>query len=115
MKINKKIAVILRGKNESKWLIQCINSIQKQIYINFDIFYIDNSSSDNSILIASNMGAKTIPYVGDYLPGKMLNYGINFAKQNGDFSHFLFISSHCIVYEKDAFYKLISAINLKKK
>ena len=115
MKNIKDIAVIIRGKNESKWLVQCINSINKQINISFDIFYIDNNSDDFSAVIARRMGVFVAEYKEEYLPGRMLNYGIKFAHKRGEFKSFLFLSSHCIINEIDAFHKLFCALDSKKK
>lgn len=115
MKNIKDIAVILRGRNESKWLIKCIDSIKKQIKVSYEIFYIDNNSDDNSLLIASIMGANVIQFKDEYFPGKMINFGINFAKSKGEFSSFLIMSSHCVVNEINAFSNLFNSLDKKNR
>ena len=61
MKNNKNlISIIIRGKNESKWLKILFQELDKQTYKKFEIIYCDNSSYDNSINVAKKFNIKKI-------------------------------------------------------
>lgn len=44
-----KVAIILVNYNGEKYNIECIESIKKSSYKNYQIYFIDNKSSDNSV------------------------------------------------------------------
>ena len=45
----KDIAVVICNYNKKEYVIKCIESLQKQIVRNFDIYVVDNASSDGSV------------------------------------------------------------------
>ena len=50
VKKNKKlISIIIRGKNEAKWLKILLRELKKQTIQNFEIIFCDNNSEDNSL------------------------------------------------------------------
>ena len=51
----KKISVIVNCHNGEKYLPNCLESILKQKYKNFEIILFDNFSKDNSKIIAKNL------------------------------------------------------------
>ena len=59
---NKKklVSIIIRTKNEEKWLEDCILSIYQQSYKNFEIVIVDNNSSDRTIDICKRHNLKVI-------------------------------------------------------
>ncbi len=98
MKNNKNlISIIIRGKNESKWLKILFQELDKQTYKKFEIIYCDNSSYDNSINVAKKFNIKKIFKIKHYTPGLSLNAGIKRA--NGKF--IVILSSHCIPCNKN--------------
>lgn len=51
-KKNYKISIIIPNYNYSKWIHKCLSSIEKQTYKNYEVIFIDDLSTDNSIEIA---------------------------------------------------------------
>ena len=46
---NPKISIILRTKNEERWISQCIKTIQSQTYKNYEYIVIDGKSNDQTL------------------------------------------------------------------
>lgn len=49
-----KIGIIIPNYNYSKWLDKCLTSLVNQTYKNFEIIFIDDMSTDNSVEIAES-------------------------------------------------------------
>ena len=49
---NHKIGIIIPNYNYGEWLENCLKSIMIQSYTNFEVIFIDDMSTDNSIEIA---------------------------------------------------------------
>ena len=56
--INKKVSVIVVNYNNAKYLNRCLNSLHYQTNKNFEIIFVDDSSTDNSIHIAKKFFSK---------------------------------------------------------
>lgn len=69
-----KISIVIPTCNRVKQLTQCIESIQKQSYQNFEIVLIDDCSTDDTNKQYSNHKDKRIKY---YLNKKNLGMGLN--------------------------------------
>jgi cellulose synthase/poly-beta-1,6-N-acetylglucosamine synthase-like glycosyltransferase len=54
-KQNYKFSIIIPNYNNSKWLDKCINSILIQTYKNYEVIFIDDMSTDNSLKIAQEL------------------------------------------------------------
>ena len=85
-------SIIIRGKNEARWLKILLPILKKQSLKNFEIIFCDNNSSDNTMEILKRFKIKKILTFKKYLPGKILNSGIKFCE--GEF--ICILSSHCI-------------------
>ena len=48
----KKISIIIRTKNEERWINHCLKSIFRQDYPSFEVILVDNRSTDNTLAIA---------------------------------------------------------------
>lgn len=70
-----RIAVLFLGYNDQDNLFDAITSVQKQNYPNFDIFYLDNASTDNSVALVK----KNFPQV-KIIREKNLGYAGTYAK-----------------------------------
>ena len=92
-----KISIIIRGKNESKWLKILLRELFLQTYKDYEIIYCDNDSSDNSIEVCKKFNIKKILKIKKYTPGLSLNKGVKIAKGK----YLVFISSHCIPCSKN--------------
>lgn len=49
------ISVIVPNYNNAKYLEKCINSVLSQTYTNYEIIYVDDMSTDNSVSIAKKL------------------------------------------------------------
>ena len=77
VKKNKKlVSIIIRGKNEAKWLKILLRELKKQTIQNFEIIFCDNNSEDNSLDILKKNKVKKILRFKEYRPGKVLNEAI---------------------------------------
>ena len=46
---SKKVSIIIRTKNEERWIGRCLESIFKQNYKNFEVIIVDNESTDKTL------------------------------------------------------------------
>lgn len=87
-----KISIIIRAKNEEKWLKACLLAIKKQHYDNFEIILIDNQSTDKTVEIAKLFGVSKVVEIDKYNPSNALNEGVSVAEGN----ICVFLSAHCV-------------------
>ncbi len=91
-KSNLEASIIIRGKNEAKWLKILLPKLKKQSINNFEIIFCDNGSKDNTLELLRKNNIKKIYKFKYYLPGKILNYAVK--KASG--KYICILSSHCI-------------------
>ena len=116
MYTNKKlpsIDIIIRTKNEEKWIGSCLRSIKEQIYPpdKVKVIIVDNNSSDETISkVKKFKNIKVVKYNPEvFKPGEALNKGAN--KGNGDI--LVFLSAHCIPADNKWLYNLIKPFKQK--
>ncbi len=114
-----KFSVIIRNKNEERWIGHAIQSA-----LDFldgpQIVVIDNNSSDESIDIVRSFrhdpaleknekrySEVIISNIDDYTPGKSLNMGVN----NCIFDNILVLSAHCVLKSLPELSTICSLIN----
>lgn len=111
------LSVIIRNKNEERWIGHAIQSIIDLVDCP-EIIVIDNNSTDNSLSIVKNfmqdplLNKKNsrnytkvkIINIKDYTPGKSINLGVKNSKKD----YILIMSAHCVL-------KKINIDSLKKK
>ncbi len=90
--MQKKVSIIIRVKNEERWISTCLKNINEQNYKNFEIIIVDNNSEDKTIEKAKQFNIEKIVNIDNYLPGKALNLGIKNC--NGDYV--VCLSAHCL-------------------
>ena len=103
---NKKLSVIIRARNEERWIGHTIQSVLD--FISFpEIIVINNKSNDRTLEIAKNFKSDPelitnsayteikIVDIDEYSPGKAINYGANLASND----YVLLISGHCVLKE----------------
>ena len=81
----KKFSIIVPSHNGQKYISRCLNSIMQQTYSNYEIIFINDSSTDyTSDIIRSNFNFPNIKYyeVSFEDISKVRNYGL--SKVNGD-------------------------------
>jgi len=86
-----KVSIIIRTKNEEKWISSCLKSVFSQNYKNFEIILVDNESTDKTVNIAEQFGVKVVR-IKDFKPGKAINDGIRAS--SGEV--IVCLSGHCI-------------------
>ncbi len=111
VKIDKnKISVVIRTRNEERWIGHAIQSIIDQLD-KPEIIVVDNNSSDQTLdIVKYFMQAPEledemkhqytkikIKSVKNYSPGKALNIGVKHASNK----HILIISAHCVLNKID--------------
>ena len=105
-----KASIIIRTKNEERWITPCISAIKKQTYKNFEIIIVDNCSTDKTVEKAKKLGVKKIINIKNYLPGKSLNLGF----ENSKGEYVVCISAHCIPKNKKWLESLIYPLDQNK-
>ena len=109
----KKVSIIIRTKNEEKWIKPCLNSLVSQTYNNFEIILVDNESTDDTLQIVNDhilIKKTTIVYTNNYIPGKALNDGIK--KSVGEL--IVCISAHCIPSSNSWLRDLVAPLSYKE-
>ena len=56
----KLISIIIRSKNEEKWIRLVLQSILNQTIKDLEVILVDNNSIDNTVKIAKSFGVKKI-------------------------------------------------------
>ncbi len=94
------IAIIIRTKNESRWINFCLSAIEKQDFSNYKIVIVDNCSNDATLEICKSFDCKIETYSSidsEYKPGEALNIGIRSLEAKA----YVFLSAHCIPKTKN--------------
>ncbi len=104
-----KISIVIRTKNEERWILKCLEQINKQTFRDFEIILVDNNSTDKTVQKAIIAGVKKIFVIKNFLPGKALNLGIK--KSLGEY--IVCLSAHCIPTNKDWLKNLIKNFKLE--
>ena len=55
-----KVSIIIRSKNEEKWIGLCLSMIYQQNYDNFEVILVDNNSTDKTVQKAKQWPIKLI-------------------------------------------------------
>ncbi|MDP2106774.1 MAG: glycosyltransferase family 2 protein, partial [Desulfobulbaceae bacterium] len=87
-----KASIIIRTKNEERWITSCLNAVFAQNYQDFEVIIVDNQSTDSTLAKVDQFPVKKVVHCTEYLPGKSLNIGI--AEASGEFV--VCLSGHCI-------------------
>ena len=85
------VSIIIRTKNEEKWISICLDALNKQTYKNFEVIIVDNNSTDKTVKRALEYNVRIVK-IKKFLPGKAINLGIK--KSKGDI--IVCLSAHCI-------------------
>ena len=65
----KLISIIIRGKNEARWLKILLRELKKQTIKNYEIIFCDNNSTDETSEILKKFKIKKIIKFDKYFPG----------------------------------------------
>ncbi len=110
--MSNRFSVVVRVKNEEKWIGHALQSVLDKVPNN-EIIIIDNNSTDRSLEIArffkknislesegSNYTDLKIINISEYTPGRALNLGASESTNE----NILILSSHCILKSFDEDY-----------
>jgi glycosyltransferase involved in cell wall biosynthesis len=107
---NPEVSIIIRAKNEEKWIASCLSSVFQQEFDNFEVILVDNNSTDRTVEKAKSFPVKKILSIDKFFPGKSLNLGIRHSTGR----YLVFLSAHCIPVNKKWLGKLLSNFDNEK-
>lgn len=90
-------SIIVRTKNEERWIAHCLAMIQQQDYRDFEVILVDNASTDHTVQVARRFPLGAVVNVDHFRPGLALNEGIRAS--SGRF--IVCLSAHCIPKNRD--------------
>lgn len=105
----KTVSIIIRTKNEERWISSCLHSVFSQDFKDFEVILVDNMSTDKTVAKAEHFGVKVLK-IEDFLPGKALNLGI----RNSTGKYICCLSGHCIPTNRHWLSNLLKNIKLPK-
>ena len=79
MKDNPLVSIIVPTYNSQNTLEKCLNSIRNQTHRNIEMIIVDNGSTDRTVEIAHQYGAKVHILIG-VERSKQINYGVKMAQ-----------------------------------
>ncbi len=88
----KKVSIIIRTKNEERWIASCLKGVYSQDFKDFEVIIVDNKSTDYTLAKVKQYPVDKVVTCEKYLPGKALNLGIR--ESEGEF--IVCLSGHCI-------------------
>ena len=98
------ISILIRNRNEERWIGHCIQSVIEK-FSKPEIIIIDDHSTDDSLNIAKsfcedpnlefseNYTKLLVTEVDQYSPGKSINLGVNMSSKD----YVMVISAHCVL------------------
>ena len=101
--------IIIRTKNEDRWLKATLEKIFNQKYRNFLVAVVDNNSTDRTIEIAKRYKTKIFK-IKKFIPGKAINLPTKKIKSK----FVVCLSAHCIPTNENWLSNLIKPFKNKK-
>lgn len=92
-----KISIIIRTKNEERWIHHCLQMVFEQNFKDFEVILVDNRSHDHTIEIAKRFPIAQIINVDHFRPGFAINEGIRASSGQ----YIVCLSAHCVPKSKD--------------
>jgi rhamnosyltransferase len=86
------ISIIIRTKNEERWINHCLKMVFAQEYKDFEVIIIDNDSIDGTLMQVQRHPVAEIITLLDFKPGAAINAGIQKAKGE----YIVCLSAHCV-------------------
>ena len=102
---NQKVSIIVRTKNEERWIDKCLAAIAEQQHKNHEVIVVDNDSTDATVAKAKAFAVKLVN-ISQFRPGEALNIGIRAS--TGDV--IVCLSAHCIPTGPDWLGNLITPL-----
>jgi rhamnosyltransferase len=97
------ISVIVRTKNEERWITHCLGMIFRQDFTDFEVILVDNNSTDHTVQAARRFPIAHVVNITEYKPGFALNEGIRASSGR----YIVCLSAHCIPKDEDWLSRLL--------
>ena len=113
-KINYKIGIIIPNYNYDHTIEKCLKSILDQTYTNYEIIFVDDMSTDNSVKIAKKLLKS--PHKVIELKQKRLNGGARneaYLHLSDDVDYVYYIDSDDWLYDNEALEKINNKLQIK--
>ncbi len=93
MTLTPPITIVIRTKNEARWIDSCLFAVSQQDYPEFEIVLVDNDSTDGTLDIARKYDIKVLR-----IPDSEFNYSraLNLGIRAGRGELVAILSGHCI-------------------
>lgn len=104
--MSKLCSIIIRTKNEERWIASCLASVFNQTYKNLEVILVDNESTDKTLEKTSQYPIAQKVSISKYLPGASLNAGVRAS--TGDY--IVCLSGHCIPVNDTWLENLVNAL-----
>jgi rhamnosyltransferase len=96
-KQNPETSIIIRTKNEEKYLEEILLTLKKQTYQNFEIIIVDDNSTDNTLKIAKKYNCKIV----NIPKGKFSHpFSTNLGAKSSIGKYLVYLNGHSIPYSK---------------
>ena len=86
------ISIIIRTKNEERWIGHCLAMLEKQDCQDFEVILVDNESTDHTVEVAKRYNLAQVVNISKFKPGNAINEGIRVSKGK----YIVCLSAHCI-------------------
>ena len=87
------IAIIIRARNEERWIGHCLRSLAEQSFRDFEVILVDNNSTDQTVRRARSVWPDLeLVTVDRFRPGHAINEGIRASAAQ----YVVCLSAHCI-------------------
>ena len=100
------ISIIIRTKNEERWISACLDSVYSQENVDFEVILVDNQSDDLTVIRAKKHPVK-LASIDKFTPGQAINEGIR--SSSGD--TLVCLSGHSIPVNKQWLKTLVSKLD----
>ena len=113
--IDYKIAIIIPNYNYSHTIEKCLNSIEEQTYKNYEVIFVDDVSTDNSVEIAKSFESKMNIKVIE-LKQKRLNGGARneaYLHLSDDVDYVWYVDSDDWLYDENVLTKINQRLQTK--
>lgn len=87
-----KASIIIRSKNEERWIKHCLSMVHAQTMSDFEVILVDNESEDATVEVARRAGIDKLTTISHFRPGLAINRGI--AESSGEY--LVILSAHCV-------------------
>jgi len=100
------ISIIIRTKNEERWIGSCLDAVSRQTRSDYEVVLVDNNSIDKTVDKALQYGVSLVT-VDNFRPGAAINRGVNAAQ--GDI--IVCLSGHCIPVDANWLENLVKGLD----